>query len=317
MQCKVCGNESGKYPLCFSCNKRKEAGEIIKCSKCNCWHYATVTCQPSEAELKKLVSDNAPYLYEAKNALITQAETAFYTAIQNAIPPGYLVFPQINLAAFIRRTDDVHYHNELFRNVDFLITNGHYHPMIVIEINDQTHLTPDRKKRDEKVKQICEEAGIPVIPLWVSYGVNDSYIRNKITDTLHKLPQERIHHFIKGQQQSTKEQSLSESTSHSPTPETVFTSPPLADKKKGCYIATCVYGSYDCPPVWTLRRYRDAVLSKHLLGRLFIHVYYAISPTLIELFGHTKLFRSFFKRMLDPFIAYLQSKGLDSTPYRD
>ena len=27
----------------------------------------------------------------------------------------------------------------------------------------------------------------------------------------------------------------------------------LADKtKKGCYIATAVYGSYDCPQVWTL-----------------------------------------------------------------
>ena len=25
----------------------------------------------------------------------------------------------------------------------------------------------------------------------------------------------------------------------------------------GCYIATCVYGSYDCPQVQTLRRFRD------------------------------------------------------------
>lgn len=24
-------------------------------------------------------------------------------------------------------------------------------------------------------------------------------------------------------------------------------------EKNGCYIATCVYGSYDCPQVWTLR----------------------------------------------------------------
>ncbi len=31
-------------------------------------------------------------------------------------------------------------------------------------------------------------------------------------------------------------------------------------KKNGCYIATCVYGSYDCPEVWTLRRFRDDVL---------------------------------------------------------
>lgn len=28
----------------------------------------------------------------------------------------------------------------------------------------------------------------------------------------------------------------------------------------GCYIATCVYGSYDCPQVWILRRFRDDIL---------------------------------------------------------
>ena len=27
--------------------------------------------------------------------------------------------------------------------------------------------------------------------------------------------------------------------------------------ENGCYIATCVYGSYDCPQVLTLRRFRD------------------------------------------------------------
>ena len=30
----------------------------------------------------------------------------------------------------------------------------------------------------------------------------------------------------------------------------------------GCYVATAVYGSYDCPQVWTLRRYRDDTLAE-------------------------------------------------------
>jgi hypothetical protein len=49
----------------------------------------------------------------------------------------------------------------------------------------------------------------------------------------------------------------------------------------GCYVATAVYGSYDCPQVWTLRRYRDNQLAKTWYGRLFIHTYYAISPTFL------------------------------------
>ena len=38
----------------------------------------------------------------------------------------------------------------------------------------------------------------------------------------------------------------------------------------GCYIATCAYGSYDCPEVWTLRRFRDNTLAKNIFGRAFI-----------------------------------------------
>ncbi len=51
--------------------------------------------------------------------------------------------------------------------------------------------------------------------------------------------------------------------------------------KGACYIATCVYSSYDCPQVWTLRRFRDYTLDETWYGRLFIKCYYAISPILV------------------------------------
>lgn len=62
-------------------------------------------------------------------------------------------------------------------------------------------------------------------------------------------------------------------------------------RKGSCYVATCVYGSYDCPQVWTLRRYRDNTLASTWYGRLFIHTYYTISPTIVRLFGNTYWFR--------------------------
>ena len=45
MKCKVCGAESGKYILCVECNKKKDAGEIIKCEKCKEWHYKDDECK--------------------------------------------------------------------------------------------------------------------------------------------------------------------------------------------------------------------------------------------------------------------------------
>ena len=89
------------------------------------------------------------------------------------------------------------------------------------------------------------------------------------------------------------------------------------DLDRGCYIATAVYGSYDCPEVWTLRRYRDNVLAKTVLGRLFIKVYYAASPKIVELFGNNNSFNRFWKSKLDRMVAKLNRKGVESTPYHD
>lgn len=85
----------------------------------------------------------------------------------------------------------------------------------------------------------------------------------------------------------------------------------------GCYIATCVYGSYDCPQVWTLRRFRDYTLDETWYGRLFIKCYYAISPTLVKWFGKTKWFRSFWKSKLDKIVSNLNKQGIEDTFYND
>lgn len=88
-------------------------------------------------------------------------------------------------------------------------------------------------------------------------------------------------------------------------------------KKSGCYVATCVYGSYDCPQVWTLRRYRDEVLASTWYGRCFIHTYYAISPTLVSWFGDTKWFKKLWQGKLDRMVHKLQQQGVEDTPYED
>ena len=73
-------------------------------------------------------------------------------------------------------------------------------------------------------------------------------------------------------------------------------------KKSGCYVATCVYGTYDCPQLWVLRRFRDDVLEQSWVGGRFIVIYYAISPTLVKLFGGRKTITAQWRRMLDPFV---------------
>ena len=87
--------------------------------------------------------------------------------------------------------------------------------------------------------------------------------------------------------------------------------------KKGCYVATCVYGSYDCPEVWTLRRYRDYSLENHWYGRLFIRIYYAVSPVMVKVFGKTTLFTAIMRPVLDRKVLGLKKQGYSDFPYQD
>lgn len=87
--------------------------------------------------------------------------------------------------------------------------------------------------------------------------------------------------------------------------------------KNGCYIATCVYGSYDCPEVWVLRRFRDNTLDNFWLGRAFIKLYYAISPKVVRVCGKQKLFVFIWKHILDKYVSHLKNKGVDDTIYKD
>lgn len=85
----------------------------------------------------------------------------------------------------------------------------------------------------------------------------------------------------------------------------------------GCYIATAVYGSYDCPEVWTLRRFRDNFLSSNWYGRTFIKIYYKVSPLLVRRFGKTKWFNSIWRGFLDRFVNKLQADGYTNSFYID
>ena len=93
--------------------------------------------------------------------------------------------------------------------------------------------------------------------------------------------------------------------------------PTTSSPSGGCYVATAVYGSYDCPQVWTLRRYRDYTLAETWYGRAFIHTYYAVSPTLVKWFGKTAWFRKLWQPRLDRMVERLNAEGVENTPYAD
>jgi hypothetical protein len=67
MACNLCGGESGKYYLCFKCNKLKEEGKVQKCVDCSQWYYVDKGCKcrmvkkaPEAKVVRPLPSDKIP-----------------------------------------------------------------------------------------------------------------------------------------------------------------------------------------------------------------------------------------------------------------
>ena len=80
-----------------------------------------------------------------------------------------------------------------------------------------------------------------------------------------------------------------------------------ATRSEGCYIATAVYGGYDMPEVLVLRQFRDEVLKKSFLGRVFIKTYYTVSPSMAEKLKYHDKINKKVKYLLDKFVKYLKS----------
>lgn len=124
--------------------------------------------------------------YKVKSSLMTRMEKEYYATIKAILPEeGYILQPQVNLATIINKISDERFQNELYRNIDFCIFDSDFKPLVLIEINDQTHNTEkSRQARDYKVKDICQSANIPLVTFWTQYGINAEYIKKRIDEAL-------------------------------------------------------------------------------------------------------------------------------------
>ena len=126
-------------------------------------------------------------IYFKKSYIMTQAEYNFYNKIK-VLENKYNIVPQINLAAVIEKrvpNKKRVFYNDLFHNIDFAIFNNNYTKLLLlIELNDQTHNRPDRKKRDENVKNICNEAGIKLITFYTNKPNDSEYVISRINNEI-------------------------------------------------------------------------------------------------------------------------------------
>ena len=119
--------------------------------------------------------------YTAKEALLTETEIRYYDEISEIVGEKYFLFPQINLATIVDKKSDTNSRTDLFRNIDFGVFDYNFKPILLIEINDNSHIRKDRKERDEKVADILKKAKLPLVTFWVKDGIDPEGMRREIS----------------------------------------------------------------------------------------------------------------------------------------
>ena len=95
------------------------------------------------------------------------------------------IVPQVNLASIIQKVSNSRFNTELFRNIDFGIFSADYSKiLLLIELNDESHNNFHRKKRDIKVHEICNKAGIKLITFYTKYSNEKEYVKGRILKEL-------------------------------------------------------------------------------------------------------------------------------------
>ena len=112
--------------------------------------------------------------------IMTEYEYRFYQILKE-LENKYIIVPQLNLAAVIKKVNNNRYYSELFRNIDFAIFSKDYKKLLLlIEINDQTHDRYKRQYRDLKVKKICNDVNVKLISFYTKYPNEKNYVINRI-----------------------------------------------------------------------------------------------------------------------------------------
>lgn len=142
----------------------------------------------SETEISDDTNTKEPTVYVPKRFL-TNFEYDFLNKmldLENELHVN--IVPQVNLATVIDKIDNSRYHNELFRNIDFGIFNSDYSKLLLlIELNDSSHNDYNRRKRDIKVKEICQKANIKLITFYSKYPNEKGYVKQRIIKEISTL----------------------------------------------------------------------------------------------------------------------------------
>ena len=125
--------------------------------------------------------------YERKGTMLTRPEYNFLLTLRSISPDKYEVVPQVALVNVIDKKTNASYRNELFRVCDYCFVDREtFEPLLLVELNDRSHLRADRQERDAKVAAICADAKLPLVTFWLDGDLSFSVVKRAVMKAILK-----------------------------------------------------------------------------------------------------------------------------------
>jgi hypothetical protein len=125
-----------------------------------------------------------------KQYLLTRSEREFLRGtLEQVVPPGFVIFPQMRLANFIyvqKGTPNWWGHfGRLNACVDFVLFEERLLiPRLVIELDDKSHDRRERQDRDEFVDAVMGYVGLPILHIQRQPGYDAEALGRAIRERL-------------------------------------------------------------------------------------------------------------------------------------
>ncbi len=129
-----------------------------------------------------------PYIRRA--VLLTPAEQRFYVRLFQAVGNDVVICPKVRLADAIEvRADALEWQAAWNRiaakHLDFvLMSPDNYQPLMGIELDDSSHMAPQRQQRDEWLDRAVVAAGLPLLRVRVRSDYDPGALRRDIEQKL-------------------------------------------------------------------------------------------------------------------------------------
>lgn len=128
--------------------------------------------------------------YELWPSVLTPREREFFKLLLDVVGDRYQIFAKVRLGDIFKLGNEPQnrkYHSNQLqcKHFDFLLCEKDwYKPVLVIELDDNSHKRPDHQTRDEFKDQLCRQANLKLWRPVVQRTYTKNYIREEIQQRL-------------------------------------------------------------------------------------------------------------------------------------